>query len=278
LAWRCSSARIEPPVLIAQITDTHIKRGGELVYRRVDTLPMLEAAIAHLNRLDPPPDIVLATGDLTDSGHPEEYARLRGALDRLKQPYVVIPGNHDERENMRAAFADHAYLPRTGEHLHYTVEDLPVRLVALDTLVPGEVGGFMDAARCQWLDDRLGEAPGKPTLVFMHHPPFAVGVDHLDDYKLRGADEFAAVLARHRQVERVACGHAHRAMALKWRGTAVTVCPSTAHQFALDFRPKSPPIFTLEPPGFQLHDWRPGVGLITHTLCVGDFYARSTPG
>ncbi len=265
-------------MLIAQITDTHIKRPGELIYKKVDTLPMLEAAVAHLNRLDTQPDIVLATGDLVDSGHPEEYAGLRGALGKLKQPVYVIPGNHDERAAMRAAFADHAYLPKSGAYLHYTVEDYPVRLVALDTLIPDNVGGFMDPARCQWLDAELGKAPDKPTLIFMHHPPFAVGVDHLDDWGFKGAEEFGAVLARHPQVERVICGHAHRAMALRWRGTAVTVCPSTAHQFALDFRPKSPPIFTLEPPGFQLHNWRPGVGLITHTLCIGDFYARATRG
>ncbi len=265
-------------MLIAQITDMHIKRAGELIYRKVDTLPMLDAAVAHLNRLDTRPDIVLVTGDLADSGHEEEYARLRGALGKLKQAVFVIPGNHDDRAALRAAFADHAYLPGSGEFLHYTVEDYPVRLLALDTLIPGEVGGCMDDARCAWLDATLKQAPDKPTLVFMHHPPFEVGVDHLDDYRLKGSDAFGRVLARHHQVERVICGHAHRAMALRWRGTAVTVCPSTAHQFALDFRPKSPPIFTLEPPGFQLHDWRLGVGLITHTLCVGDFYARATRG
>ncbi|MGQ0677319.1 MAG: phosphodiesterase [Rhodospirillales bacterium] len=265
-------------MLIAQITDTHIKRAGELIYNRVDTLPMLEAAVAHLRRLDPQPDIVLATGDLADSGHSEEYARLRAALAPLRQPVYVIPGNHDERGALRAAFADHAYLPQSGEHLNYTIEHLPVRLVALDTLIPGEVGGRMDPARCRWLDQRLKEAPDKPTVVVMHHPPVTVGIEHLDDYRLQGAGEFGAVLARHPQVERVVCGHAHRAMALRWRGTVVTVCPSTAHQFALDFRPGAPPIFTLEPPGFQLHDWRPGVGLVTHTVCVGDFFARSTRG
>ncbi len=265
-------------MLIAQITDTHIKRAGELIYRKVDTLPMLENAVAQLNRLDPAPDIVLLTGDLVDSGDPGEYARLRAAIAKLKQPVYAIPGNHDDRAAFRAAFADRAYLPGSGEHLHYTVEDWPVRLVALDTLVPGEVGGHMDQARCQWLDAQLAKAPDRPTLVFMHHPPFEVGVDHLDKWPLKGADDFGRVLARHPQIERVICGHAHRAMAVRWCGATVTVCPSTAHQFALDFRPKSPPIFTLEPPGFQLHDWRPGVGLITHTLAVGDFYARVTRG
>lgn len=263
-------------MLIAQITDTHITRAGGLIYGRVDTLAMLEAAVAHLKRLDPAPDLVLLTGDLVDSGHAEEYARLRRALEPLKQPILAIPGNHDERAAFRAAFADQAWLPRGGEYLNYTVEDRPVRLVALDTLIPGEVGGRMDAARCAWLDARLAEAPDRPTLVFMHHPPFTVGVEHLDRFAMDGAEALGAVLARHPQVERAVCGHAHRAMALRWHNTHVTVCPSTAHQFMLDFRPASPPIFTLEPPGFQLHDWRPGVGLITHTVNIGDFPAKLT--
>jgi hypothetical protein len=76
--------------------------------------------------------------------------------------------------------------------------------------------------------------------------------------------------------ERETAAAASPASALRWHNTHVTVCPSTAHQFALDFRPKSPPIFTFEPPGFQLHDWRPGVGLVTHTVCAGDFEARRT--
>ena len=265
-------------MLIAQITDLHVRREGELIYGCVDTLPMLERAVAHLLRLDPAPDIVLLTGDLVDSGHPGEYARLRRALAPLTQAIYAIPGNHDERGAFRAAFSDHAYLPRTGEYLHYTVEDWPVRLVMLDTLLPGSAGGRVDEARCAWLDARLKQAPDRPTLVAMHHPPFIFGVDHMDEVGLENAEAFGQVLQRHPQVERVICGHSHRAMALRWRGTTVTVCPSTAHQFALDFRPKSPAIFTFEPPSFALHDWRPGVGLVTHTLAVGDFEARRTRG
>lgn len=265
-------------MLIAQITDLHIKHAGKLAYGRVDTLPMLEAAVAHLGRLDPQPDIVLLTGDLVDEGSDAEYGRLRHALAPLNQPLYVIPGNHDDRAAMRRAFADHAYLPGDGDFLHYVVDGHPVRLVGLDTITPGKVGGAMDAARCQWLDARLGEAPDRPTLVMMHHPPFAMGIDHLDRWLLEGADEFGRVIARHPQVERIVCGHAHRAVALRWNGTTVSVCPSTAHQFTLDLKPASPAIYSLEPPGFQLHHWRPGVGLLTHTVQVGEFAAYRCRG
>jgi 3',5'-cyclic AMP phosphodiesterase CpdA len=258
-------------MLMAQITDPHVKHAGKLAYGRVDTLPMLDRAVAHLRRLDPQPDVVLLTGDLVDEGSDAEYGRLRHALSPLKPPLYVIPGNHDERAVMARAFADHAYLPRDGGFLHYVIDEHPVRLIALDTLIPTKVGGAMDAERCAWLDARLGEAPGRPTLVMMHHPPFAMGIDHLDRWLLEGADAFGQVIARHKQVERVICGHAHRAVALRWHGTTISVCPSTAHQFTLDLKPRSPAIYSFEPPGFQLHHWIPGTGLLTHTVQIGAF-------
>src|ERR1700704_4316847 len=127
-------------MLIAQISDMHIKPPGELLYQRIDTAGFLERAVAHVNALDPRPDIVLATGDLVDGGKPEEYALLRQLLAPLAMPVHLIPGNHDARDEMRTVFADHAYLPRDG-FLHYTIDGLPVRLIALDTLVPGKGHG-----------------------------------------------------------------------------------------------------------------------------------------
>src|SRR5882757_3950773 len=122
-------------MLIAQISDMHVKAEDKLLYRRVDTAGFLERAVAHVNALDPRPDIVLATGDLVDGGKPEEYALLRRLLAPLPMPLYLIPGNHDARDAMRETFPDHGYLPQDG-FLQYTIEGLPVRLIALDTLVP----------------------------------------------------------------------------------------------------------------------------------------------
>ena len=99
-------------MLIAQVTDPHIKAAGRLAYRTVDSAQKLRDCVAHLNALDPRPDIVLLTGDLVDLGRPEEYAVLREILAPLAAPVYVIPGNHDERGALRAAFSDHAYLRR----------------------------------------------------------------------------------------------------------------------------------------------------------------------
>ena len=138
-------------MLIAQITDTHITSPGTLLMGIVDTASALERAIAALNRLDPSPDTVVLTGDLVESGAPEEYAHLRALLAPLRMPVFAIPGNHDAREPMREAFSGDGYLPRQG-FLDYAIEDYPLRIVALDTLVPGEGGGALCSERLRWID------------------------------------------------------------------------------------------------------------------------------
>jgi 3',5'-cyclic-AMP phosphodiesterase len=257
-------------VLIAQITDMHIKPEGALAYKRVDTAGFLARAVDHILHLDPRPDVVLATGDLVDRGTAEEYQRLRHLLAPLPMPVYLIPGNHDDREAMRREFADHTYMPRDG-FIQYVVDDGPVRLIALDTLIPGKGGGRVDAERITWLDARLREAPTKPTLIFMHHPPFMTGIAYMDAISLEGADALAEVVRRHAQVERVACGHLHRSIQSRWAGTVASTAPSTAHQVVLDVREDADLGFTLEPPGYALHLWREGLGLVSHVAIVGDY-------
>jgi 3',5'-cyclic AMP phosphodiesterase CpdA len=257
-------------VLIAQITDMHIKPEGALAYRRVDTAGFLARAVDHILHLDPRPDVVLATGDLVDRGTAEEYQRLRHLLAPLPMPVYLIPGNHDDREAMRREFADQSYMPRDG-FIQYVIDDGPVRLIALDTLLPGSGGGIMDAERIAWLDARLAEARTKPTLIFMHHPPFKTGIAYMDTIGLDGADALAEVVRRHSHVERVACGHVHRSIQSRWAGTVASTAPSTAHQVVLDVREDADLGFTLEPPGYALHLWREGLGLVSHVAIVGDY-------
>jgi 3',5'-cyclic AMP phosphodiesterase CpdA len=258
-------------MLIAQITDTHISTPGSVNDRYFRTPEHLERAVAHLNRLVPRPDVVLATGDLVERGEPEEYARLRAILDRLAMPLYVIPGNHDSREHLARAFADRGYLRTRGEFLHYTVEEWPVRLVGLDTQVPGQPGGALCPERLAWLDARLGEAPARPTLVFMHHPPFVTGLAAMDGMGLEGKEALAAVIRRHPQVERIACGHVHRPMTRRFAGTVATTCPATAHQIALELRPAERLSVVMEPPACTLHLWLGAdAGLVSHVSVIGD--------
>src|SRR2546428_1240213 len=170
-------------MMIAQITDMHIKPDGVLAYGRLDTAPYLRRAVDHLLALKPRPDVVLATGDLVDGGLPEEYRRLHALLAPLSMPVYLIPGNHDNRDALAAAFTDHAYLPRGGRFMHYVVEGHPVRLIALDTLDPGRVGGLLCAERLSWLAAGLEGAAPRPAPVFMHHPPLVTGVAPKDAHR-----------------------------------------------------------------------------------------------
>jgi 3',5'-cyclic AMP phosphodiesterase CpdA len=257
-------------MLIAQITDMHLKGEGELLYGRIDTTAFLERAVAHVNALDPRPDIVLATGDLVDNGSAEQYANLKRVLAPLRMPVFMIPGNHDARGAMRAAFPEHRYLPADG-FLQYTVEGLPVRLLALDTLVEGKGHGELCDERLDWLKARLAESD-RPTLLFMHHPPFACGIAYLDGARLnKGEQRLSELVRAHGNVERVICGHVHRPIQVRWAGTLASTAPSTAHQATLDLRPVDTLSMMMEPPGISLHLWREGTGLISHVSYVGNY-------
>ena len=258
-------------MLIAQITDTHIKTPGKLTYQRVDTAAMLTRCVREVAALRPAPDIVVLTGDLVDFGLAEEYAHLNALLAPLGMPIYAIPGNHDEREAMRAAFGQRGYFPASG-FLHYAVDDWPLRLVALDTVIPGQGGGELCAERLAWLDRALAARAEAPTLILMHHPPFPTGIEHMDAIGLRQPSGFAAVLERHPQVQAVLCGHLHRTIQAQVGGRRVTTCPSPAHQVALDLVAGSPGGFRLEPPGYMVHLWRDNV-LVSHTAVIGDFGA-----
>jgi len=257
-------------MLIAQISDLHVTRPGHLCNNRVDTGRHLRAAVERVRGLAPAPDLVIVSGDLVDTGDDEEYRELRRLIEPLLAPVFVIPGNHDNRGALVRAFADHRYLPHTGEFLHYTVEGWPVRLIALDTTIEGAMRGEMCAERLRWLERALGVAPTEPTLIFMHHPPFATGLAGMDAIGLHGAGAMAEILACNTQVQLVTAGHLHRPIQRRFGGTLAATCPSTAHQLAFDLDRAAPVSFTLEPAAFQLHFWD-GTGLVTHTVLIQDF-------
>jgi 3',5'-cyclic AMP phosphodiesterase CpdA len=154
-----------------------------------------------------------------------------------------------------------------------------LRIVALDTLVPGKVGGALCEKRLHWLDRTLAAVPDKPTLVLMHHPPFVTGVDQMDKHGFDGRAALAKIVLRHPQIERILCGHLHRAIESRFAGASVGTAPSTAHQLVLDLRPGASLSFAKEPPCYQLHHWREGASLVTHTAAIGDWppYSFSKP-
>jgi 3',5'-cyclic AMP phosphodiesterase CpdA len=259
-------------MIIAQITDLHARPPGVRAYAGIDTNAMMRSAVAAIGRLDPRPDCVIATGDLTDCGLREEYAEVADALAQLPMPAFLIPGNHDRCDVMRECLgARHPYLRQDPRFLHYVIDDFPVRLIALDTVVAGETGGEICAAREAWLADALARGDGRPTLIFMHHPPFRTGLPAMDTMLCATSPTFAQLIARHPEVERIVAGHCHRPIVVRWAGTVGFVAPSTAHQVVLDFKSDDDNRFIHEPPGLALHVHQPGLGIVSHVAVVDDY-------
>jgi Icc protein len=143
--------------------------------------------------------------------------------------------------------------------------------VALDTVIPRASHGALAAQSLLWLEQVLSAQPQRPTVIVMHHPPFKTGIGHMDQIGLADAQALEAVVRRHPQVERVLCGHLHRAIQVRFGGTIASTCPGVAHQVALDLSPQAASQFVMEPNAFQLHLWDATGGMISHTAYVGAF-------
>lgn len=258
-------------MLLAQISDTHMLPPGNIAYGVADTAAALKRAVQAINAAKP--DLVLHTGDFAHHGAPEAYALAIEILAELKAPYCTIPGNHDDRANMRAAFQDRDWMPekdRPDGFIHYVVDAGPVVVVALDSVIPKETGGELCAERLAWLDARLTEIDGKPSIVALHHPPFPSGLDGFSKFGLGGADDLAALLGRHRNVLRVIAGHNHRSIVGMCGPVPTVVAPSASYAFAFDTAAGAPLAIAHEPPGVAMHLWQDDI-LVSHVVPVGDF-------
>ena len=245
------------PFLLLQVSDPHIGASWEGADPDEALLRAVEAILSLPDR----PDALLVSGDLTDNGAPEEYQRVRELLAPLDLEPHVLPGNHDLRGPLREAFG----LPGEGEEpVSYAVGLGPLRLVCLDSIVPGAEGGSLDGGRVEWLDAALAEEPGTPTVLALHHPPLRTEIPTFERIGLAAdsREALAEVVARHPQVTRIVAGHVHRAIVAELAGLAVVTVPSTYLQAALNF---TSPKLTMcpDPPGFAVHALRDG-NLATH--------------
>jgi Icc protein len=260
-------------MLIAQLTDIHI--GFDTAAPVEANLVRLEQTLVHLAALPNRPDALLLTGDLTEAGTPESYATLVTALAETDIPVWPIPGNHDVREAMLAAFPQ---IAAPDGFIHYAVEGTDFRIVMIDTLEPGRHGGGFCEARAEWLSETLAARPDTPTLIAMHHPPFAAGIAWMDtDPTEPWVARFRRSVAGHPQVSAITAGHVHRANVARWADNICMICPSTSPAVALDLspisaeRPDDRALIANELPGYMLHHWD-GSALVSHVMT-----ARAAP-
>ena len=259
-------------MLIAQITDIHI--GFDRGNPDERNMQRLKAVLKRLVDAPSRPDMLLLTGDLTEFGDAESYARLADAVSICPFPVWPMAGNHDERNALLAAFPQ---TPSEGGFVHYALEAGGICLLLLDTVEPGRQGGGFCEAREAWLKAQLAARPDIPTVIVMHHPPFESGIAWLDcDTDEPWIARFSEAVVGHRQVRAILSGHLHRTITTVWNGASMTVCPSTAPLAALDLtsvdpdRPDGRAMITDELPGYALHRWD-GERLISHFECAGDW-------
>ena len=257
--------------LFVQLTDLHIREPGRLAYGRLDTAPYLSAAVQTILQVRQQPQAVVLTGDLTDFGRPAEYAHLRALLEPLTMPYYLLPGNHDDSTCLREAFPEHAYLGHSG-FVQYVVPIGPVRVIAIDTTVLQASDGELCSERLGWLEQALKDSSGAPVVIAMHHPPFKTLIGHMDKIGLlRGASDFEKIVSRYPNIERIVCGHLHRAIDVRFGLTIASTSPAPAHQVVLDLDPNAESQWNLEPGGFKLHAWDSDRGLVSHLVPCGVF-------
>lgn len=253
-------------MLIAQITDIHL--GFEPNNPAEFNRKRLDQTLRTLLAMKPQPDVLLATGDLADTGDDEvSYRRLKSALANCPIPVWFAMGNHDSRQPFLKQF------PKVGSadgFVQYAIEEFPLRILVLDTLEVGRHGGGFCEIRAAWLRDRLAEQPDRPTLLVLHHPPIETGLSWMtEDPDAAWVERLRAVVEGQTQVVGMITGHLHRPVVTQWAGTTLAVCPSTAPQVALDLdeidpdQPDGRPMIVADPPAYAIHYWN-GDRLVSH--------------
>jgi Icc protein len=251
-------------MIIAQISDTHIDPASPQCAAR---LCDLKRCVDDINGLDPLPDAVVHTGDLTHTGQPRAYEEAKRILSALRPPLYVTAGNRDERAALRMAFPVAGHLVSDPPFLQYGVDEFPVRLIVLDTLSENGNKGDFCANRADGLCAALSADTTKPTAVFMHHPPFEV-VESDYPFQFRSREAVARIcraLNRQGRVVRAFCGHTHRAAAGKIGNVPVSSTPSVA----IDLRLGDFPEALRSVPLYQIHRFDAKHGFVSELRAAG---------
>jgi 3',5'-cyclic AMP phosphodiesterase CpdA len=253
-------------VIVAQISDMHVKRRGHFLHHMPHVAQPLRRVLAAIARLRPAPDCIVATGDLTESGTLDEYARLREILkEHAVIPVFLLPGNHDRLDALSTVFWDEAYLREPRHGVLFTVERQSWRLIALDSSKEERAGGYLSQYRLEWLRHRLNERRDTMTILAMHHPPFRTGIGRFDRQAFHGREELARIVRMHPQIARIICGHIHQPRVSAWCGTVGMCAPSTAPTLVL--HPRAPGV-AWEPGGFLCHRYERATGVTTSLIRV----------
>lgn len=217
-------------ITIAQVTDTHLFSDWEGVLAGVPTWKTFRAVLEQIERKHRDFDYMILTGDLAQDEALETYLKLRAALGDWIDRCRIIPGNHDDPAHLRTVFPE--LFPNDDAPLTFSLSAGDWKIIGLDSHLPGETKGCVEASQLVWLEEELNKDPDAPTLVFVHHPPVAIKVEWLDRIGLEGADELVALVEASPQVKVVCAGHVHQEFIGSIGAAAVYTTPSTCVQFS----------------------------------------------
>lgn len=263
---------------IIHVSDPHFLAGGALLGGRYEVERTFARTLEAIRSVDPAPAAIVMTGDLADLGEEDAYRRLRDAVEpvaaELGAPIVWVAGNHDERPALRSTLlgADATEEPVTG------VWDLGgLRLIALDSSVPGWHHGEIDDEQLAWLDDLLRTPAPHGTLLAMHHPPLPSHLPLFDILELRRQDDLAEVV-RGTDVRGILAGHLHYSSTGLFAGIPVSVASATC--YTMNVARRAPDVNGMDAAqAFNLVHVHPDT--ITHTVVpvtdapTGDYFSES---
>lgn len=218
-----------PTHLVAHFSDTHFLEENRLLYGAVDTQHGLLRALAQLESSALRPDAIVFTGDLADLGEPEAYRRLRSLVqpiaDRLGATLVWAMGNHDERRRFEEELFDR---PGTGQPQDRVYDLGGLRMIVLDSSVPGWNHGDIDGGQLQWLAAVLADPAPHGTLIALHHPPIPTPLELMALLELKNQEALAAVI-RDTDVRGILAGHLHYSTHGMFAGVPVHVSSATCY-------------------------------------------------
>jgi 3',5'-cyclic-AMP phosphodiesterase len=259
-------AQHSPQTTLVQLSDLHLRAGAN----GRGPAARMEHALRHVAALEPRPVAMLLSGDLVDQPSSAAYRQAHELLAPVGIPLHAIPGNHDDRDLLRAHFGPSP--AQAGTPLRFAVDCGALRLVGCDTTRPGEEDGALGDEQLRWLDETLSEQPKAPTLLALHHPPVLTGIRSMDAIALVAEDRDAleVLLRGHPQVKAITCGHVHTAMTTSFASRPLLICPSTNSAVRLDLRPRDDIPFSVndQPLGFAVHTLVDG-RLVSHVQPVG---------
>lgn len=218
-----------PRHFLVHFSDTHFMVPGALLGGVADARAHLSRQLEQLEATGVHPEALLFTGDLADRGEPEAYRSLRAVVEpvaeRLGAEVIWVMGNHDDRGTLRTELLG---ARPTDEALDHVVMLGGLRVVVLDSTVPGYHHGELTAEQLQWLRDTLATPAPEGTLLALHHPPVPCVQDLAVTVELRRQTELAAVL-RGSDVRAILGGHLHYSTSATFAGIPVSVSSASCY-------------------------------------------------